>query len=261
MSENQGWNAPEGRCWAGSATGMDADRLQATLASVGRGLRQMTCRRARMAATQDVEQRTTVSLAVALALAAQYLAPADYRLQPTWLLPAVAGSLAVLIAVGGRRVEDPGHWSLRVLALALGGALAVGNLLAVALLVRGLVSGAGVHAGELLRIGAAAWLTNIIAFSVIFWEVDAGGPVARARGRSALDTDLWFMQYSLDSHASWSARYLDYAYVSLTNATAFSPTDTMPLTARMKALMAAQSTVALIAIAVVFARAVNILGT
>ncbi|NDB17844.1 MAG: hypothetical protein EB027_00930 [Actinobacteria bacterium] len=209
----------------------------------------------------DSEQRTAVSLAVAVALAAQYLAPEGYRLQPTWLLPAVAASLALLIAVGGRRVEDPGHWSLRALALGLGAALALGNLAAVALLVHGLISGHAVHAAELLRIGAAAWLTNVIAFSVIFWEVDAGGPVARARADARPHADLFFPQYSLDTHVLWAAKYIDYAYVSLTNATAFSPTDTLPLTPRMKVLMAAQSTVALIAIAVVFARAVNILGT
>lgn len=209
----------------------------------------------------DIEQRTSVSIAVAVALGSQFLAPAGYRLQPEWLLPSVCVSLALLIAVGGRRVEDPGHWSLRVLALTLGGALALGNLGSVVMLVHGLVKGQSIHASSLLQAGAAAWVTNVVAFAVLLWEVDAGGPVARARTDFRGRADLVFPQYSLGTHSTWTPRFVDYAYVAFTNATAFSPTDSLPLRARMKVLMAVQSSVALVAVAVVFARAANILGT
>lgn len=209
----------------------------------------------------DIEQRTSVSIAVAVALGSQFLAPTGYRLQPEWLLPSVCVSLALLITVGGRRVEDPGHWSLRVLALTLGGALALGNLGSVVMLVHGLVKGQSIHASSLLQAGAAAWVTNVVAFAVLLWEVDAGGPVARARTDFRGRADLVFPQYSLGTHSTWTPRFVDYAYVAFTNATAFSPTDSLPLRARMKVLMAVQSSVALVAVAVVFARAANILGT
>lgn len=209
--------------------------------------------------TGDVEQRTWVFVAALVALAAQFIVPPAFRLTPTWILPAAAGCLALLLAVGGRAVEDPGHRSLRLLAVAFAGVLAVGNLFAVARLITSLLSGSGLNAETLFSVGLAAWLTNIVAFAVVYWELDDGGPVARSRRVDVRSADFYFPQYGLPSHVQWQPRFVDYVYVSFTNATAFSPTDTMPLRGRAKSLMALQSAVALVAVAVVFARGVNIL--
>lgn len=209
--------------------------------------------------TRDVEQRTWVFVAVLVAFAAQFIVPVGFRLNPSWVLPAAAGGLALLLAVGGRAVEDPGHTSLRLLAVAFAAVLAVGNLFAVARLITALLTGSGVNAEILFSVGLAAWVTNIVAFAVVYWELDNGGPVARSRRANLAATDFFFPQYGLASHTNWQPRFIDYLYVSFTNATAFSPTDTLPLRGRAKALMALQSAVALVAVAVVFARGVNIL--
>jgi hypothetical protein len=207
-----------------------------------------------------VEQRTVVSIAVMVAMATQSLMPVGFRIGPLWLLPAVAAALVVVIFIAGRSTGDPGHPVLRLLALGLAGVLAVGNIVSVATLVHGLLSAHAVHARQLFAIGTAAWVTNVVAFAVTFWEIDAGGPVRRAQCKVREHGEFLFPQYSLTHRAQWTPRFLDYLYVSFTNATAFSPTDTLPLTGRAKSLMAVQSAVALVAIAVVFARGVNIIG-
>jgi hypothetical protein len=103
-------------------------------------------------------------------------------------------------------------------------------------------------------------VTNVLLFTVWYWELDRGGPLAR-RGEQLQPADFLFPQMTDANFGGpgWLARYVDYFYTSFTNATAFSPTDTMPLTATAKLLMAAQSLASLITIGMVFARAVNIL--
>ncbi len=113
-------------------------------------------------------------------------------------------------------------------------------------------------AGELLAHGAVVWLTNIITFGLLFWMLDEGGPRVRAeRGRH--DPDFQFPQ-DASRRSDWSPRLSDYLYVSLTNAIAVSPTDTMPLTRRAKGLMAVESLISYAVVILVVARAVNVLG-
>jgi uncharacterized membrane protein len=105
------------------------------------------------------------------------------------------------------------------------------------------------------------YFTNLIAFGLWYWELDRGGPAARAHGVKAYP-DFLFPQMSTPdlAPAEWEPAFIDYLYVSFTNATAFSPTDVMPLTRWAKLTMALQSAVALVVVAMVIARAVNILG-
>jgi len=113
--------------------------------------------------------------------------------------------------------------------------------------------------GRLLGNGGAIFLTNILVVGVWYWLIDRGGP-----GRPSADVgtwDFWFPQDGIDQLAAkWEPRFLDYFYVSCTNVVAFSPTDTMPLSRRAKAMMALRSTVAVTTVALVIARAVNVLG-
>jgi hypothetical protein len=128
-------------------------------------------------------------------------------------------------------------------------------------LIRGLVNGTeGESAGALLARGASIYITNIIVFSLWYWEWDRGGPVARMRGLQPYP-DFLFPQMTQPDLAppDWEPTYVDYLYVSFTNATAFSPTDVMPLSRWAKMLMALQAAVALLTVALVVARAVNIL--
>jgi hypothetical protein len=106
------------------------------------------------------------------------------------------------------------------------------------------------------------WVTNVLLFGLWYWELDRGGPVARAMNPGA-KPDFLFPQMTLPpEHAprNWMPGLIDYLYVSFTNATAFSPTDTMPLTQIAKLLMSIQALAALLTIGLVVARAVNILS-
>ena len=129
------------------------------------------------------------------------------------------------------------------------------------LLVREILSGhAGSAAGPLLASGAAIWATNVIAFALWYWEFDRGGPVARALGTRPYP-DFQFVQMTSPQLAppDWEPAFGDYLYLSFTNATAFSPTDVLPLSRWAKMGMTVQASVSIVTVALVVARAVNIL--
>jgi hypothetical protein len=130
-------------------------------------------------------------------------------------------------------------------------------------LVASLVAHSASHitGAQLLFSGGVVWLTNAVAFGLAFWELDCGGPVARVLATAPRRPDFQFPQDENPQLArqGWAPRLWDYFYVSLTNATAFSPTDSMPLTRPAKALMAAESTLSAVTVLLVAARAVNIL--
>ena len=137
------------------------------------------------------------------------------------------------------------------------------TVVGVGVLVASLVSHSGLHltGPQLLFTGASVWLTDTIAFGLAYWELDLGGPVARALAERRAKPDFQFPQDENPELArdGWSPRLWDYLYMSLTNSIAFSPTDAMPLTRPAKALMAAESGLSAVTILLVAARAVNIL--
>lgn len=137
------------------------------------------------------------------------------------------------------------------------------NVVGVVVLVTSLVAHSAIHitGPQLLFSGGAIWFTNAVAFGLAFWELDCGGPVSRALATAARKPDFQFPQDENPQLASdgWTPRLWDYFYTSLTNATAFSPTDAMPLTRPAKALMAAESVLSIVVVLLVAARAVNIL--
>jgi hypothetical protein len=148
-----------------------------------------------------------------------------------------------------------------VLGLAMIASLGIANVVSGTRLVNDLLNtrfhGSPTH---LLLTGGAIWLTNVIVFGLLYWELDRGGPVARALGTERYP-DFAFVQMQNPELAppDWSAGFVDYFYVSFTNASAFSPTDVLPLTRWAKLTMMLQSAVSLITVALVVARAVNIL--
>jgi hypothetical protein len=176
-----------------------------------------------------------------------------------WLLPAIE---AVLLAA--LLVHDPvgltGHatWLRRVL-IALVCSLVLAALWATAILIHDLVKGTGVanRPGPLLASGAVVWLGNNLAFALLYWLLDSGGPVARARHRPRYFDFAFTQQLSPELAPGWRPVFVDYLHLGFTNATAFSPTDVMPLTHRAKYTMLVQSTVSLALFGLVVARAVN----
>jgi hypothetical protein len=159
---------------------------------------------------------------------------------------------------------------LRLLSLSLAGVLIIANSIAFGALVHTLVDSNSKHGTTLLVAALQVWLTNIIAFALLYWELDRGGPVARSRSdrKDLANADFRFSQDEDDDAADevarrasktsdWRPRFVDYLYVSITNSSAFSPTDTMPLSPRAKMLMSVEAVEALLTSVLVIARAVS----
>lgn len=207
------------------------------------------------------ERRWPVALATVVAIALQVALPDRLSLASRFLLPAVEAAMLVLLVLLNPTRVNRESTPLRRLALALVAVASSANAYSATLLVIGLINGTlGGSAGPLLSTGAAIYLTNIIIFAIWFWELDRGGPASRAAATKT-DPDFLFPQMATPhiANPNWEPAFADYLYVSFTNATAFSPTDTMPLTRWSKMIMLLQSAVSLVTVALVVARAVNIL--
>jgi hypothetical protein len=209
------------------------------------------------------EARWQVTLCVAVAIALQIAVPDRLvLLRPTWVLPTVQGALLVALVIANPHRINRESQVLRTLSLVLVAVLSFANAWSVERLAVGLIRGTE-HwtAGQLLITGGAIWLTNVIVFGLWYWEFDRGGPVARALATKPFP-DFQFPQMVSPPEMvppNWEPAFADYLYVAFTNAAAFSPTDVMPLSRWAKMAMTAQSIISIITVALVVARAVNIL--
>ena len=207
------------------------------------------------------EPRWPVSVAVLFMITLQLRLPGDLSPAGTIALPLIEFVLLVVLVVANPRRIDRRSPALRAMGLTLIALASLGNAWSVVLLVDGLVHGtSGSQPVPLLATGANIWLTNVIIFALWYWELDRGGPAARAAGSNPTPDFLFpqMAETSIDFHG-WEPQFTDYGYVSFTNATAFSPTDTMPLSRWAKLAMMLQSAISLVTAALVIARAVNIL--
>ncbi len=222
------------------------------------------------------EARWPASLAIAVAIILYIALPPKLTLQTLqeamkigagqgwfrWTLPFLEFALLVTLTIAEprRRSGEP-RW-LRYGAVAIIALVNIANVVSLALLVRILLHPAGTLKGQdVLLASINVWLTNVIVFGLWYWELDRGGPDDRSHPVHRRP-DFLFPQMTTPhcTHEHWTPSFMDYLYVSFTNATAFSPTDTMPLTPWAKALMTLQSLASLLTVALVAARAVNILG-
>jgi len=183
----------------------------------------------------------------------------DSPFRVPWLLPAIEVVLLVLLlAAGPDDIARRSIW-LRRVALTVVVLLVVAALWSTVLLVYDIIKGVGVtnSPSELLATGGLVWLGNNLAFALLYWMIDGGGPLARRQ--RATPVDFAFTQHMSPELAppGWRPTFLDYLHVGFTNATAFSPTDVMPLSLRAKYLMIVQASVALALVALIVARAIN----
>jgi uncharacterized membrane protein len=207
------------------------------------------------------EPRVQVTVAIVLAIVLMLLLPSRVANHPRWVLPGLATLLlvGVFVAKSARSARRSGE--LRIVSLALIAVMSLSNATSAGRLIVDLVRAEGIREpSTLLLTGASIWFTNVIVFGLWYWEFDRGGPVERAAG-SAPYPDLLFPQMTSPDLASpdWEPGFVDYLYVSFTNATAFSPTDVMPMTRWAKLTMLTQSVISVVTVALVIARAVNIL--
>lgn len=187
--------------------------------------------------------------------------PARLTIGPSWLLPSVEAALLLGLALASPHPQLRHSPLRRRVAITLIALVSGVNLFSLVELTHLLLNGHVSNGHELVFSGALLWGTNVLLFGLWYYELDRGGPVARAVDAGAYP-DFLFVQMSDGvpfSPPGWKPRLVDYLYTSFTNATAFSPTDTMPLTPTAKWLMSIQSLASLITIGLVVARAVNIL--
>ncbi|MFI5972640.1 hypothetical protein [Streptomyces sp. NPDC051452] len=211
-------------------------------------------------------------MATLVAICLYLFLPQQLLVAPRYVLPSLELLLLIpVVAINPRRLTRQTR-TFRVLSLTLVFLIAVSNLTALAFLIHELIY-ADVKDGRSLLVAALqVWVTNIIVFGLAFWELDRGGPVLRTQlPRAELPlADFRFSQDENDGtveevaagssiKADWVPTLSDYLYVSVTNSTAFSPTDTMPLSTRAKLLMTVEGVSALLTSLLVIARAVSIL--
>jgi hypothetical protein len=210
----------------------------------------------------DPENRWPVVVAILAVIVTQHAIPVQYTVLPRW--PLIVMELLLLVVlllinpVRLSRETTVGRWT----SLALTAAITVDNTASAVVLANRILSGeVSNKPAVLLGGGAAIFVTNVIAFGLWYWELDRGGPFARRAGSQPYP-DFLFPQMSDPDKAKpdWRPTFVDYLYVSFTNVVAFSPTDTMPLARWAKGMMTVQSLVSMVTIALVIARAVNVLS-
>lgn len=217
------------------------------------------------------EQRVEAPLAVLFAVAMQ-VTLATVSLQRDWMMWGMPGwvwllsiapeiGLILALSIPGTRRKLERADRRRTASIALVAVIGLSNVFALAVLVGSLITAQETVGVELLLKGGTIWGTNVIAFGLMYWEIDGGGPERRRESSGGLDRDFQFPQMENPDLVSpgWQPHLLDYIYLSYTNSIAFSPTDAMPLRHRAKLLMMFQSSVSALAVLLVAARAVNIL--
>jgi hypothetical protein len=215
--------------------------------------------------------------AVALVAVLQLLVVNDLSLGPRWLAPGLELALLLPLSVAtawtlgtAKRADAEGTWGIvrrqrrlvRTTALVLTAIVTLMNFGALFELVRALFAGRAGTGQTLLLDALNIWTTNVISFALWFWNIDRGGPAVRGLVQ-AKHPDFLFTQHTMlhdETCLHWSPGFVDYLFLAFTNAAAFSPADTFPLTHRAKLLMMAESSISFLTVALVASRAVGILS-
>jgi hypothetical protein len=219
------------------------------------------------------ESRFPAAGAIVAAMALYLLLPNPLILGPRLGVPLLELALFLPLVWANPKRMTKETKPLRLLSIGLVLLIALANTAALVLLVDQLVHSHTKQGGQLLLGAGQVWVTNMIVFALAFWELDRGGPVRRTRTPRAQvpPADFRFPQdedhdaiaevaVRSSAKSDWSPAFLDYLYVSVTNSSAFSPTDTMPLSHRAKMIMATQSVSAIMLSVLVIAKGVSLLG-
>ncbi|MBU6374328.1 MAG: hypothetical protein KJS97_16525 [Alphaproteobacteria bacterium] len=238
-------------------------------------MQQAEANRAHVPVKADYWQaRVAISAIIVLQLGLAAKVSAGFGLVTQWAAP--VAELALLVTLTGykwiehfaaRNHPSPAqrylerHGGVRVVAVALIAAATCANFASLGRLLDSLLHAGRASGADLLDDAANLWTTNVICFALWYWEIDRGGPAVRGTVRERKPDFLFANMTAMEfCKASWRPGFIDFLFLSFTNATAFSPTDALPLTRRVKIMMMLQSAASLTTIALVAARAVNILA-
>jgi len=207
---------------------------------------------------QIVREPRWPALVAMLAAGCMYWAlPEPLSVGPSWSLLAIILVLMVPLVISNRR----GNFNVaRILTFTANGAITIGMIGSLAFLIQGIPH----HrepAQTLLRAATALWVTNVLVFALWYWKLDGGGPLNRESRRGSLESSFLFPQMLSQEggDTSWSPHFMDYLFLAFNTSTAFSPTDTAVLSRWAKAGMMVQSLISLTIVALLAARAVNVL--
>jgi uncharacterized membrane protein len=197
-----------------------------------------------------------------IAMAVPLLLPARFSLGPSWSVPVVEALLLVAIIATDQGRIDRRSAASRALSLVLVAVLVADAAGVTGRLIVDLVEGGPEtnSATDLLKTGFLVWFYTIIAFTFVYWALDGGGSESRFLAPPQFPGLAFPAQLNPGiAPPGWRPEFFDYLYLGFTDATAFSPTDVMPLARWAKLAMTVQSVGSLTILGLVIARAVNIL--
>jgi hypothetical protein len=203
------------------------------------------------------EPRWPAVVAMLAAGCVYWALPEPLSVGPSWMLLAIILVLAIPLVISNHQ----GHFNVaRILTFTVNGAITIGMVASLAFLIQGIPH----HrepAQTLLRAATALWVTNVLVFALWYWKLDGGGPLNRETRRGRIESSFLFPQMLSQEggDGSWSPRFMDYLFLAFNTSTAFSPTDTAVLSRWAKAGMMTQSLISLTIVALLAARAVNVL--
>jgi uncharacterized membrane protein len=207
------------------------------------------------------EHRWAVAVSIAIALTLYFFIPQKFQPIPHWIVPSIGGLMLVpQVILNPMRLSKERPWS-RWTSITLSIIMLLVNQVTIVLVIRELIAGSSTGPAVLLT-AAQVWVTNVIVFAFVYWELDLGGPFARRlhNSRATEQMDFRFPQHDgAPGNKNWEPGFFDYLYFSMSNMMAFSPTDVMPMTTRSKALMGYQALTGFVLLALVISRAINIL--
>ena len=213
--------------------------------------------------TPRLESRWPPAIALSLLVVLLNVLPGHVVFLPVWV--SYVGVSAVLAAMAAVAMTRNAHVLRieRMLIMLLGAVYVVNTCAELADMVGVIaIHPKGGNAYALLSSAVGIWVENVVIFSVLFWQVDGGGPYARARGiQRNPDWGFPTPPTAEGAPSEWTPQYIDYLFLAYNTATAFSPTDALPYTHRAKSLMTLESAISLVTLVIVLSRAINVLPT
>ncbi|MCX6729782.1 MAG: hypothetical protein NTV95_04070 [Candidatus Saccharibacteria bacterium] len=208
----------------------------------------------------DIDPVWHVQILVVAAVIMQFILPQTFSAEPRQLIAILSFLLVIALSFTTPKAAVFQSIGRRINVIVLVALLGVANTYSLYRVANQLLEGKISNGRDLVLTALNIFLTNIVVFALLYWEIDGGGPGKRKIAKNH-ERDFMFPQHNLTDFESkkWIPTFVDYFYVSSTNAMAFSPTDAMPLSRRIKMLMLTQSIVSLTTIALIISRAVNIL--